>query len=100
MGCCNVEFEGAPCRACPAGQLVNPGAHSTSGLDRFMRNPNAHFPIRHGRMTRASGRTNRDRKNAQDWSIMDVEDLRDFAKTVTMDDRHGAGPSRDTKETG
>jgi hypothetical protein len=51
-----------------------------------MRNPNAHFRIRHGRMTRASGYTNRDRKNAQDWSIMDVEDLRDFAKTMTIDD--------------
>ena len=37
-------------------------------------------------MTRASGYANRDRKNAQDWSIMDVEDLRDFAKTMTIDD--------------
>jgi hypothetical protein len=27
-----------------------------------------------------------DRESGQDWSVMDVEDLRDFAKTMTIDD--------------
>jgi hypothetical protein len=51
-----------------------------------MRNPNAHYRIRHGRMARASGYTHRDRKGEQNWSAMDVEDLRDFAKTMTIDE--------------
>ena len=42
-----------------------------------MRNFNSHFRVRD---------THRDHKSGQDWSALDLEDLRDFAKILTVDE--------------